>query len=475
MADGRPNETSVFEHRTLKDIYEEIRGVYQRYPQPWVIGYSGGKDSTAVLQLVWKAIEALPSDQRRKPIFVVASDTQVENPIIIEHIKDTLRHINDKVEETGLRFQAEPVVPNLNDSFWVNLIGRGYPAPTTRFRWCTERLKIKPMDRFVEQKVAQYGEVIMVLGIRKSESATRMQLMNTYQVEGHFLRRHVSLHGAYVYAPIADFSADDVWQYLQDVPSPWGGNNQDLATLYNRANANERPMVIDSSTPPTGASRFGCWICTVAHRDASMEALIASGEEWMRPLWEFRKWLYATTKPERKREFRDIKGRDGRVILKKDGTPAARTYKLGTSKQMLEQVLQAQLAVRRDGPDPNMTLVSEAELHEIRRIWRSERQDWDDSVPLIFHRVNGYDLNWPVDDDSPFDSEHKRLLSNLCKEYDVPFDLIARLLEAERRTAGMARRAGIQKALASVLAEEWRTEEEILAAATEEPVQLPLM
>jgi DNA sulfur modification protein DndC len=121
MADGRPNETSVFEHRTLKDIYEEIRGVYQRYPQPWVIGYSGGKDSTAVLQLVWKAIEVLPSDQRRKPIFVVASDTQVENPIIIEHIKDTLCRINDKVEETGLRFQAEPVVPNLNDSFWVNL------------------------------------------------------------------------------------------------------------------------------------------------------------------------------------------------------------------------------------------------------------------------------------------------------------------------------------------------------------------
>jgi DNA sulfur modification protein DndC len=195
----------------------------------------------------------------------------------------------------------------------------------------------------------------------------------------------------------------------------------------------------------------------------------------MRPLWEFRKWLYATTDPKRKREFRDIKGRDGRVILKKDGTPAARTYKLETSKQVLERVLRAQLAVRTNGPDPTVTLISEGELHEIRRIWRTERQDWDDSVPLIFRQVNGYNLDWPMDDDSPFDSEHKRLLSNICKEYDVPFDLIAGLLEAERRTAGMARRAGIQKALASVFAEEWRTEEEILAAAAEEPVQLPLM
>ena len=475
MTEGRPNETSIFEHRTIEDIYDEIRDVYRRYPQPWVIGYSGGKDSTAVVQLVWKAIEALPNDQRQKPIFVVASDTQVENPIIIEHIKETLRRINETAERKGLPFEATPVVPDLNDSFWVNLIGRGYPAPTTRFRWCTERLKIKPMDRFVEDKVTQYGEVIMVLGIRKTESATRMQLMNTYQVEGHFLRRHVSLHGAYVYAPVADFSAEDVWNYLRDTLSPWGSINQDLETLYNRAKANERPMVIDSSTPPTGASRFGCWVCTVAQRDASMEALIASGEEWMKPLWEFRKWLYATTDPKRKREFRDIKGRDGRVILKKDGTPAARTYKLETSKQMLEQVLRAQIAVRKNGPDPNMTLISETELAEIRRIWRSERQDWDDSVPLIFYRVNGYDIDWPVDDDSPFDSQHKSLLSNICKEYDVPFDLIARLLEAERRTAGMARRAGVQKSLASVLAEEWRSEKEILAAAAKEPVQLPLV
>ena len=185
----------------------------------------------------------------------------------------------------------------------------------------------------------------------------------------------------------------------------------------------------------------------------------------MRPLWEFRKWLYATTDPKRKREFRDIKGRDGRVILKKDGTPAARTYKLEISKRILEQVLRAQLAVRRDGPDPSMTLISEAELHEIRRIWRTERQDWDDSVPRIFRQVNGNGPEWAVDDDSPFDSDHKRLLSSICREYEVPFDLIARLLEAERRSAGMARRASIQKTLSSVLAEEWRSEEETLRAS----------
>ena len=213
-------------------------------------------------------------------------------------------------------------------------------------------MKITPANRFIEEKVTQYGEVIVVLGVRKTESSTRMQLMNTYQINSHLLRRHTSLRGAYVYAPIADFSTDDVWTYLLQVPSPWGGNNRDLAALYRNANAGECPLVIDTSTPSCGNSRFGCWVCTVASRDASMEALIDNGEEWMEPLLAFREWLAKTTDPERKREFRDIRGRDGRVILKKDGTPAARTYKLEVSKDMLEKVLRVQQDVQRHGPDP---------------------------------------------------------------------------------------------------------------------------
>ena len=193
-----------------------------------------------------------------------------------------------------------------------------------------------------------------------------------------------------------------------------------------------------------------------------MEALIENGEDWMEPLLDFRDWLATTTNPKYKRDFRDFRGRDGRVIYKKDGTLAARTYKLEVSKQMLEKVLRTQVEVRRDGPNPEEELISEAELHEIRRIWRTERQDWDDSVPVIFRDVNGYDLEWPVDDDGHFDADDKELLASICKEYGVPFDLIARMLEKEREANGSARRAGIQKALAAVLAREWRSEDELL-------------
>lgn len=464
MSDGLPNEQSVFEHRKLKDLYEEVRDVYLRYPQPWVIGYSGGKDSTTVLQLVWKALEKLKSKDKQKPVFVIASDTKVETPVIVNHIDTTLHLVNEKAKATGMPFHAEKVMPTLNNSFWINLIGRGYPAPTTRFRWCTERLKIDPANRFIEEKVTQYGEVIMILGVRKMESSTRMQLMNTYQVKDHLLRRHSSLPGAYVYAPIADFSTKDVWNYLlQNSPSSWGSNNRDLVTLYRNANAGECPLVIDDTTPSCGSSRFGCWVCTVAQRDSSMEALVDNGEDWLEPLLRFRDYLAETIDPERKREYRDIKGRDGRIIINKAGTAAvARTYKFEASKDMLERLLRAQQSVRLNGPNPKETLISEEELHEIRRLWRTERQDWEDSLPKIFRKVNGYDLEWPIDDDAGFDTDQKALLAGICNEYEVPFDLVAKMLEAERRSIGMTRRAGIQKSLDSVLSQEWRSEDEIL-------------
>ncbi|MFL6335421.1 MAG: DNA phosphorothioation system sulfurtransferase DndC [Pyrinomonadaceae bacterium] len=465
MSNSLPKEHSIFDKRSLEDIHAEIRDVYLRYPQPWVIGYSGGKDSTAVLQLVWSALEELPAEERQKPVFVIASDTKVETPVIVNYIDDTLHRIGERARHLGMPFQTQKVIPVLNDSFWVNLLGRGYPAPTTRFRWCTERMKINPANRFIEQKVTQYGEVIMVLGVRKAESSTRMQLMSTYQVKGHILRRHSSLTGAYVYAPVADFSTDDIWTYLLQNPSPWGSVNRDLAALYRSANAaGECPLVIDKTTPTCGNSRFGCWVCTVAQRDSTMESLVENGEEWLEPLLTFRDWLMTTVDPNRKREFRDVKGRDGRVILKKDGTLAARTYKLEVSKQMLEKVLRAQAEVRNNKPNEQVVLISEEELHEIRRIWRTERQDWEDSVPKIFRKVNGYDLPWLLDDDGQFDADHMSLLSNICEEYEVPPALIAKMLEEERRASGMARRSGIQKAIGAVLSQEWRDEEEILAA-----------
>ena len=161
----------------LDKILEDIRQTYLNYPYPWVIGYSGGKDSTTTLQLCWYALRELPAEQRTKPIYVISTDTKVETPVIVDRIQNSIRLMNEVAETQQMNLTAHKLSPILNDTFWVNLIGRGYPAPNSVFRWCTERLKINPSNRFILDKVAQHGEVILVLGSRRDESATRTQVI----------------------------------------------------------------------------------------------------------------------------------------------------------------------------------------------------------------------------------------------------------------------------------------------------------
>ena len=145
--------TSVFDKKGLTNLHHEIQEVYLSDNRPWVIGYSGGKDSTTALQLVWYAIAEIPEEKRTKPIFVISSDTLVETPVIVDYITNTLDRINKTAAEKKMPFKAFKLTPRIIDSFWVNLIGRGYPAPSSQFRWCTERLKIRTADKFILEKV----------------------------------------------------------------------------------------------------------------------------------------------------------------------------------------------------------------------------------------------------------------------------------------------------------------------------------
>ncbi|MGO7164421.1 DNA phosphorothioation system sulfurtransferase DndC [Rhizobium johnstonii] len=241
-------DESIFADGGLSSRIEEIQRVYLSDNRPWVVGYSGGKDSTCTLQLVWQALSGLPEEQRRKPVFVISSDTLVETPVIVRYIDVTLERIDVAARSQGLPIQTQKVMPRVDRSFWVNLIGRGYPAPSRRFRWCTERLKIEPADEFIRERVAEYGEVVMVLGVRTSESATRAQSMSFHKIKGSLLSRHSSLLNAFVYAPIEAFSTDDVWTYLLQNDSPWGNDNRDLVAMYRNAAAGECPLVVDTST-----------------------------------------------------------------------------------------------------------------------------------------------------------------------------------------------------------------------------------
>ncbi len=442
----------------LQQIIEDIQSIYRSDTRPWVVGYSGGKDSTTALQLIWTAIAALPADKRKKMIYVISSDTLVETPVVSNYIDKTLNRIEQTATEEGLPFKTQKVVPEIDKSFWVNLIGRGYPAPSRRFRWCTERLKIDPANEFIKSRVAEFGEVIMVLGVREQESATRAQVMAMHRIEGSKLSRHSSLLNAFVYAPIASFSTDDVWTYLLQNPSPWGNDNRDLVAMYRNASAGECPLVIDTSTPSCGNSRFGCWVCTVVERDRAMEAMIDSGEEWLTPLLEFRDLLSETQDPARKEEFRDFRRRGGQINFIAGTDRIMRgPYTMEFCRELLSKLLETQKEVARDAPIGEAPiLIQEAELHEIRRLWRTERGDWADSVPRIVREALGKDLEWVEEDAVSFSGDDGELLAEICGEHDVPTDLVLRLLDVERASHGLKRRHAVHTRIEEVFNLEWR-------------------
>ena len=117
---------------------EAIVREYESSATPWVIGYSGGKDSTCVLQLVWHAILGLPEERRRKTIYVVSSDTLVETPSVVNRIDQTLKQIAEASTQNNMPIEVHKVTPRVEETFWVNMIGKGYPAPYNNFRWCTD-------------------------------------------------------------------------------------------------------------------------------------------------------------------------------------------------------------------------------------------------------------------------------------------------------------------------------------------------
>jgi DNA sulfur modification protein DndC len=465
---GQEKGESVFENRSLEDITEEIQKTYNADDRPWVIGYSGGKDSTTALQLIWYAIEDLPEEERTKPIYVISSDTLVETPKIVNHIISTLEKVNEYAEKKNLPFEAHKVTPNVDDTFWVNLIGRGYPAPNQNFRWCTERMKIDPADDFIKNKVSEHGEVVVILGARKAESATRKQVMELHSIDGSVLSNHSKFANAFVYTPIEDWLVDDVWSYLLQVDCPWGKNNRDLAALYQEAD-DECPMVIDTKTPSCGNSRFGCWTCTVVSEDKAMQNMIDEGEDWMEPLLEFRDFLKMTQDPEKKPQFREVKGRQhGYVKTKTNGSGGIipRAYKFEFRKDLLEKLLKTQKEVNEKIPDDEeeMELIRKEELREIRRLWREEQSDWEDSLPKIYRRVMGEDeMDWVHDDLGTFGEEESELLEEICEEHDVPKELVQSLLDTEFQHYGMKRRASIYNELNKVLREDWRSRDEIVA------------
>jgi DNA sulfur modification protein DndC len=491
---GKGQKRSAFDQhglrRTVELLLEEIKSIYLADGIPWVVGYSGGKDSTACLQLVWMALARLPAEERTKPVHVISTDTLVENPVVAAWVNRSLEAMKLAALEARVPISPHRLTPQVADTFWVNLIGRGYPAPRPKFRWCTERLKINPSNAFINEMVRANGEAIVVLGTRKAESQVRARSME--RLEGRRYRDRLSpnasLPNSLVYSPVEDWTNDDVWLFLMQAPNPWGYNNKDLLTMYQGASADgECPLVVDASTPSCGDSRFGCWVCTLVDQDKSMAAMVQNDteKEWMLPLLELRNALDL----QNDRSLRDFRRMSGAVQLF-NGRPIPGPYTQETRATWLRRLLEVQETVRRTGPPEmhDLELISFAELQEIRRLWVVDKHELEDLLPGIFAETTGRPYPGPPVTDNPvFGREEMDVLRQVCQGDALHFQLVRELLDVERQHRASARRAGLYEALegsirrgfyadeADAVGRARRREEAVTSVRPKQPLQLELI
>ena len=300
--------------KLVETTKNKIKRIYLQDNIPWIIGYSGGKDSTCATQIIIDTLLELKKEKSKlsKKVYIISSDTMVETPMIINTIERTINGINSLAKKNNLPVEASIVRPDYDRGFWANLIGRGYPCPNQTFRWCTDRMKIEPANKFTESVIGEYGEAVMILGVREGESNSRDRVLENHTIEGKDFMRHTTQANSYVFAPIRQFTKDDVWNYLLSNKSPWGGDNEELFKLYSDSLSGEEcPIMMseeDKKKTTCGNSRFGCWVCTVVSEDKSLTGFIRSGITWLKPLLDYRNWLYSIRDDEDKRMKRRANG-----------------------------------------------------------------------------------------------------------------------------------------------------------------------
>ncbi len=434
--------------KRINHIISELKDQYlieEDFNKPWIIGFSGGKDSTALLQLVWLALKQVPAELRKRKIFVVCNDTLVENPIIVEYVEGVLDRIKEAAVEQGLPIEVQKTLPRLEDSFWVNIVGRGYPVPNNVFRWCTDKMKIKPTSRFITDQVAENGEAIILIGTRSSESQQRAKSIKKHEIRGKRLTKHPNQHNTYVYAPIKDLMLEEVWYIVNAMTSPWGADNSKLFQIYADASADDYEcptLVSDKKQPSCGQSRFGCWTCTVVKEDKSMSALVNKGQEWLRPLLDLRASMFDKRNIS---ENRMTTRRNGQHAVTEEGHNQG-NYTEKYRAELLEEILTAQRKVQEF--KPKLNLITNQELVAIQVVWNRDL-NFEYRVSDIYNKVYNKEIDMKTNDEKL--QKEIDLLKNVCNENPTDFDLIQELLVMQKNKALLNRKRGLKDDMERVI------------------------
>lgn len=436
----------------FEEIIEEMTFVYKHDNRPWLIGYSGGKDSSLLVTLVVETVARLEEDERTKKIFIVTSDTGVENPIVKNYMHSSSAKINEFSQNNNANIKADIIYPDVSQSYWSLVVGLGYPTPEPPgFRWCTERLKILPMNRYTNDIIEKYGEVVLLLGVRKAESMTRRRSISSREIEGKLLIPHSDIPKAYMYNPLTEIPNELVWEYLlkDDGISSWGVDMKYLFSLYQGENLGEGQSVVGQidkdKIPVTGNSRFGCWCCTIVKEDKSLQRFIDNGSTELVPLREFRNWLVSIRQNP---EYRDSKRRNGKVYQKANGEYGFGPFKMSARQEILRRLLVLQR-------DTGFELITNDELKMIDTLWDLEGDLTRRKLVDIYFDVFGQRLAWDEYKEPLYDVEIINMLEDAAEESEIPFELITKLIVMINSNKYIAKSSRLKKEFDKLLNQEW--------------------
>jgi DNA sulfur modification protein DndC len=337
---------SPLDYRTIEIIEEE----YNASSLPWSLGYSGGKDSSALLKLVVNAL--LNVKHPKKNVSVIYCDTGVEIPIITEYVRNTFAAFKEEIQSLKLPIFPEIVEPKIENRFFVKVIGLGYPTPTNKFRWCTDILRIKPIQNQLKNRINN----VVLIGVRRGESIERDKIIYSNHTDHPYYLNQVNFPNVKIFAPILDYNVEDIWSILRSHKKPESINSPKLEMIYTQAGEDQSDFK-DLSSNALQKGRFGCWTCTVVRKDKAVQNLITNGHTSLVPLLDFRNWIYI---------IRD--NHEYRCKHRRNGAKGPGPFTLEARELILRKLIKAQT-------DSGYTLITDSEIEFIRSLWYQDKMD----------------------------------------------------------------------------------------------------
>lgn len=415
--------------KTIEETKQLLKEQYLADDRPWVVTFSGGKDSSTVLHLTVEVIQELKKENKdTKTVYIVSSDTRVEMPVIDKYFHKKIKELKKFINEQQLNMQVAVVSPESKDSYWPLLLGKGYPSPNQSFRWCTDRLKIKPATKFLTSLSTNNKSILMLLGVRSDESQTRAKSIEKRDRNHRGLVKHDNVPNTFVLSPVKHWTNPEVWSFLSKYKAPWGSHN-DMMKLYDKGSGEaDCNIALNPESPSCGKTRFGCWVCTVVSKDKSMENMLKNEEDqWMKPLHDFRNDL------EKYREVNSGK----RQSIRRNGQKGFGPFTMATRQELFEKLLKIEkdLLNNLEG----RYLISDEDIIQIQKEWLHDGDFFETAINL----ANRYGRNIRHESKKAFSNDEQNYFRSLCEENGIQIELMDKLIQTEHKYRHQLKRSGV--------------------------------